>query len=106
MSYNFSEQDLNRISNELISWEDSSYTNNDYLSDDEYLFDRENIPMLGNSYSSSSNITNSGNILSNSNYTKKINHKHYLLYQKRFNRTVLCIKYMNFIDKFKLRYIS
>lgn len=108
MSYKDSEEQLNRISNELISWENSPSTNNDYLTDDEYLFEKENIPMLGSSYSSSSNLTNSSDILNDKYYSKcvKINHRHYLLYQKRFNRTVLCIKYMNVFDKIKLKYIS
>ena len=107
MSYKHNEEQLDRISNELISWEDSLSIKNDYLSEDEYLFEKENIPMLGSSYSSSSNLTNSSNIL-DKDYPKytKINHKHYILYQKRFNRTILCIKYMNVFDKMKLKYIS
>jgi len=38
-----------------------------------------------------------------SNVKKK--HKHYLLYQKRFNRTILNISHMNILDKIKLKYL-
>jgi hypothetical protein len=37
---------------------------------------------------------------------KKNKHKHYYLYQKRFNKLILNINDMNLLDKIKLRYMS
>mgnify|MGYP000573820047 CR=1 FL=1 len=39
------------------------------------------------------------------NLAKK-KHKHYLLFQKRFNKCVLDISFMNYLDRIKLKYIS
>lgn len=36
----------------------------------------------------------------------KKKHKHYLLFQKRFNKCVLDITFMNYLDRIKLKYIS
>lgn len=94
----FTSNNSNILEDDKISWEKSSYNSidmNDY--EEEY----GDIPVLDFN-------TPKNNYLENTDhYIKKKNkHRHYYLYQKRFNKLVLNINDMSFIDKIKLKYIS
>lgn len=103
-------QSIERIEGcDMISWQSSSYTSHysDNYSMNGELVNIENIPMLTSSYSPGSSITNSSNVLEHFDHsTYKTKHRHYKIFQKRFNKCVLSIEHMSAVSKIKLKYIS
>lgn len=85
-------------SEDLISWERESGFSN--------ILDSPNIPVLDfNTPEDYYKIDNKYVEEFKTDFPKK-KHKHYYLYQKRFNRIILDINHMSIFDKFKLKYIS
>ncbi len=85
-------------SDDLISWETKSR-----LSD---IMDSPNIPVLD--FNTPEDYYRIGD-----NYLEEFDmkapkkkHRHYYLYQKRFNKIILDINHMSLFDKIKLKYIS
>jgi hypothetical protein len=85
---------------ERISWQSSS----PYMSSH-----RSDAPLMDFNEAASFSGSN-GEIykLSNNDHFNiaKKKHKHYLLFQKRFNKCIIDITFMNYLDRIKLKYIS
>lgn len=86
--------------NERISWQLSSPYLSSYKSDAPVMDFEEAASYCGS-------MDDIYKLSNNDNYhMAKKKHKHYLLFQKRFNKCVLDISFMNYLDRIKLKYIS
>lgn len=80
-------------SEDLISWERDSN-----------ILDSPTIPVLD--FNTPEDYYKIGDADKEYIMNPKKKHRHYYLYQKRFNRIILDVNHMSLFDKFKLRYIS
>lgn len=85
---------------ERVSWQMSSPYMSSHHSDAPVMEFGENL-----SFSGSADEIYKISHIDDFNIAKK-KHKHYLLFQKRFNKCVLDITFMNYLDRLKLKYIS
>lgn len=86
---------------ERISWQLSSPNLSSYRSDVAPIMDFDEADSYRGSGDEIYKLSNNDNY-----HMAKKKHKHYLLFQKRFNKCVLDISFMNYLDKIKLKYIS
>lgn len=85
-------------SDELISWERDSRMSS--------IIDSPTIPVLD--FNTPEDYYRIGDNYVDEFQIKipKKKHRHYYIYQKRFNKVILDINHMSLFDKLKLRYIS